>query len=221
MSLPLAGAPPAPLTPTPPAPRSLGAASPRKAAAVRHLRPAGDGPTLHVTLVGASFHTNGKYYLSLSAAGLKQHTEPSDGRTFDSGMEFSFPLCADDSFGLELVVSATRVQALPHLSPRGIMANLDERGASEHESVRTGEDAAAGWAEDVGTARLSLAQLLSAPQPAGGACKHHEVELFAPPSPSSSSSSAGEGRQARGRCAAQVGNGGSPCGGAGGRRACR
>ena len=191
LSLPIAAQPPAALTPRPPLTQSLNSAStpsPRKTSP-RYLYPATAGPTLAVTVVGASFSKNGKYFLSLSACGSVHHTVASDRLTFNSSQTFHFPI--SDAADLALKISATRVQVLPTLSPRGIMANnLDEAVDDEPEAVVSDEQGGGKWEAEVGSTELSLATLLSMPQPASASSsssssatatatkKHHEVELY-------------------------------------------
>ena len=128
---------------------------------------------LKVKVVGASFHEDGRYFLTLTSCGVQHHTEVSDGRRYQpkAKQTISFPI-GDDALDLELRVSATRIQALPELSPRGIMANSELEGSSSN--------GRGGWDSEVGASTLTLGQLLSMPQVAGGSAKHHEIELHPP-----------------------------------------
>ena len=175
----LEGPPQQPLSPRPPL--SLNAetrSSPRRRQP--YLRPNQEGPTLSVTISEVSFTSSGRYFLTASAGGTVRSLPPFSGlRSSFDDETFAFPLEAND-FDLELHISAFRLASgkLPDLSPRGIMANLIQEAQQSDTPDRPAADEPP--LQEVASAGLTLADLLSTPQPAGGAGrKQHRLRLTA------------------------------------------
>ena len=129
----------------------------------------------------AEFAHAGRYFLSCRSehsGGEEQRTQVSSGalrHIFD--VTFEFPLTDEDG-DLRLCLTLTRLAALslPGLSPRGVMAN---NLASTRDDVGSTGVVAADDVEEssLAVATLTLADLLSMPQPFGSE-KRHRVELM-------------------------------------------
>lgn len=197
----------APLVPhAPRAPHTIGAphasSSPRtrKQQAARYLRPSHEGPILRVTVSEATFNKPGKFFLCFKTNGAEHSTAVSDdGYRAEYNQQLDFAIGENVGFDLELQVKAMQItvprRQLPDLSPRGIMANLMQEaqgdggshtggfGSQAAAATRGSEEVSRGeekTLQEIGAARLTLADLLSTPQPAGANSKQHRLKLRCP-----------------------------------------